>query len=295
MQLQYLKYLLDIEQTNSLSKTAEANFISRQALTKNLHSLEKEIGTALYFVNGKKVFLTPAGRIVTDFAKTTLADEQRMYEKLSQLNIETPTDSSLKILSFSAITNLCTTHILDFFEFSMTPIDISVTVQPTQSLPDVIVSIKECPEDIIFLTISSEILETVLDLLSDSITSHAVLLEDTAAVCYSKDLSYSVVNAQLLNSETFFKNSIFSLIPSQQITFTKTYRNISCDAELIKNLLLNKNTIVYLPHKLAAKTFSFKPNRYIPIPQYKFSHLILFKSEIPFQDNLIIYLKSKLT
>ena len=42
MQLQYLKYLLDIEQTNSLSKTAEANFVSRQALTKSLQSLEKK-------------------------------------------------------------------------------------------------------------------------------------------------------------------------------------------------------------------------------------------------------------
>lgn len=294
MQLQYLKYLLDIEQTNSLSKTAEANFVSRQALTKSLQSLEKEIGTALYYVSGKKVYLTPAGRIVTDFAQTVLTGEQMMHEKLAQLNNETPADLSFQILSFSAITNLCTTHILDYYDIGMAPVDVSVTVHPTQSLPDAIATIKECSENIIFLTISAEVLTTVVDLLQDSITSHAVLLEDTTAVCCSKDLSYSPENIHLLKGDTFLKNSIFSLIPSREMTFTKTYRNISCDAELIKNLLMNKNTVVYLPHKLALKTFSFKPNRYIPLSQYKLSHLVLFKSDIPFQNDLVEYLKSKL-
>lgn len=62
MKLEQLRYLCDIEQTKSLSKTSSRFFISPQALSKSMQQLENEVGASL-------LIRSPSGMTLTDEGK----------------------------------------------------------------------------------------------------------------------------------------------------------------------------------------------------------------------------------
>lgn len=203
------------------------------------------------------------------------------------------TSIPINILSFSAITNFCVSPILNFSKIISKEIDLSVNSISSYSLESSIDLIKTCSETIVILTVSSKIVSYILTEFSNTVVDYDILLEDQSAVCFSKDVPFNEYKQFNRDSE-FFANAIFSLIPSNKLTFSKEYQNISSDAALIKNLLLNKRTAVYLPYKLAQKTFDYKKNRYKILENYEISHLILFKTKLPFQKQLVEHIKSNL-
>lgn len=62
MDIQQLRYYLVSSKKLNFSKAAEELFISRQALSKAIHELERELGEPLFTVNGKRLQLTPFGK-----------------------------------------------------------------------------------------------------------------------------------------------------------------------------------------------------------------------------------------
>ena len=63
MRLDQLRYLRDINQTNSISKTASRFFVSPQALSKSMQQLESEIGATVLVRSPFGVTLTPQGEL----------------------------------------------------------------------------------------------------------------------------------------------------------------------------------------------------------------------------------------
>lgn len=63
MRLDQLRYLRDINQTNSISKTASRFFVSPQALSKSMQQLEAEIGATVLVRSPFGVTLTPQGEL----------------------------------------------------------------------------------------------------------------------------------------------------------------------------------------------------------------------------------------
>lgn len=61
MDIQQLRYFLVISQNLNYRKAADQLFISRQALSKAIHELEKELGEPLFSTNNNKLQLTPFG------------------------------------------------------------------------------------------------------------------------------------------------------------------------------------------------------------------------------------------
>nr|WP_293833964.1 LysR family transcriptional regulator [uncultured Arsenicibacter sp.] len=69
----------------SFTKAAAELYISQPAVTKHIHELETQFGTALFERKGNQIFLTPAGQIVRQHAETIAATYRQMEFDLNAL------------------------------------------------------------------------------------------------------------------------------------------------------------------------------------------------------------------
>lgn len=69
-----IKYFLTTAQYLNITKAAQKLYISQPALSKQLHTIEDELGMELFIKSGKKMQLSPAGKVLyeelRDFDKT---------------------------------------------------------------------------------------------------------------------------------------------------------------------------------------------------------------------------------
>lgn len=64
MELRQLRYFLAVTREQSISKAAEALFITQPNLSRQMQNLEKEIGQQLFIRGTKKITLTEAGQLL---------------------------------------------------------------------------------------------------------------------------------------------------------------------------------------------------------------------------------------
>ncbi len=64
MELRELKYFLAVAREQSISKAAEALFVTQPNLSRQMQNLEKEIGKTLFIRGTKKITLTETGRLL---------------------------------------------------------------------------------------------------------------------------------------------------------------------------------------------------------------------------------------
>lgn len=88
MRLDILTYLLDINETHSITQTADKHFISHQALSKAIHSLEKELKLTLLIRSQHGVTFTPAGVRFLEFAETVLREKESLDKDLAQFHAD---------------------------------------------------------------------------------------------------------------------------------------------------------------------------------------------------------------
>ena len=77
MELRELKYFLAIAREESISKAADALYITQPSLSRQMQNLEKEIGKQLFVRGSKKISLTEAGILLKKRAEEMIA----LYEK----------------------------------------------------------------------------------------------------------------------------------------------------------------------------------------------------------------------
>ena len=64
MELRELKYFLAVAREQSISKAAEALFVTQPNLSRQMQNLEKEIGQQLFIRGTRKITLTEAGQLL---------------------------------------------------------------------------------------------------------------------------------------------------------------------------------------------------------------------------------------
>jgi LysR family transcriptional regulator, transcription activator of glutamate synthase operon len=69
MELKQVEYFLTIVDTGSFSTAADELYISQSSLSKQIMSLEKELGFQLFDRSKRKIVLTPAGEALLAFAR----------------------------------------------------------------------------------------------------------------------------------------------------------------------------------------------------------------------------------
>lgn len=69
MQINQLEYLVDLSKTYSITNTAKRFYITQQAVSNSIKSLELELGVQLLNRSKKGVTFTPEGNLVLKYAK----------------------------------------------------------------------------------------------------------------------------------------------------------------------------------------------------------------------------------
>jgi LysR family transcriptional regulator, regulator of abg operon len=89
MRLQHLHLILALAETGTLRAAGARLNVTQPALTKALHKLEEEFGTALVTRSPKGVRLTPAGELLAARAATAVRELERAREEVAwQLQLE---------------------------------------------------------------------------------------------------------------------------------------------------------------------------------------------------------------
>ena len=85
MQLQQLVYFLAVAGTRHFTRAAELTHVAQPSLSKQIQSLERELGSELFHRARGNVTLTPAGEVLVPFAKRILADVETARLQVHEL------------------------------------------------------------------------------------------------------------------------------------------------------------------------------------------------------------------
>lgn len=85
MQLQQLVYFLAVARTRHFTRAAELTHVAQPSLSKQIHCLERELGSELFHRARGNVTLTPAGEVLVPFAKRILADVETARLQVHEL------------------------------------------------------------------------------------------------------------------------------------------------------------------------------------------------------------------
>jgi DNA-binding transcriptional LysR family regulator len=85
MQFQQLVYFLAVARTCHFTRAAELTHVAQPSLSKQIHCLERELGSELFHRARGNVSLTPAGEVLVPFAKRILADVETARLQVHEL------------------------------------------------------------------------------------------------------------------------------------------------------------------------------------------------------------------
>lgn len=83
MQIRELQLFIHLAQSLHFGRTAEALHLSPSAVSRTLRRLEEEVGVPLFERDNRSVRLSAAGRLFLDYARQTVAEWQRLQERLN--------------------------------------------------------------------------------------------------------------------------------------------------------------------------------------------------------------------
>src|SRR5947208_3532596 len=78
MNLQQLRYVVATVDHQTMTAAADALHVSQPALTRAIRALERELGTALFLRDGRRVLPTSAGLTVVEYARRALQEIDRL-------------------------------------------------------------------------------------------------------------------------------------------------------------------------------------------------------------------------
>lgn len=130
MNIERLKYFLDLTATLNYTETAERFFTTQSNISKQIISLEKELNTILFSREHRKIMLTDAGRALLPYADKILSDHASMLNAL--LPFQNTGCSTLRIGAIPVMTNYNVTGFIA--EFHRQHPDIQLDVSEVESI-----------------------------------------------------------------------------------------------------------------------------------------------------------------
>ena len=84
MNLQHMKYAVEVADTKSINKAAEKLFVGQSNLSRAIKELEAGLGTAVFDRSAKGMSLTPDGEVFIQYARAVLKqvdDIEHLFSK----------------------------------------------------------------------------------------------------------------------------------------------------------------------------------------------------------------------
>lgn len=98
-----IEYFVEAAKCRNLTKAAEKLYVSQQAISKQIQSLEQELGTPLLIRNNKGIALTEAGEICLDNWEKILELQQQTIDKISENIRKKKTQLRVGMIEFASV------------------------------------------------------------------------------------------------------------------------------------------------------------------------------------------------
>lgn len=140
MQTDFLEYLLDLQETKSLSQTAENFYVSHQSVRAGIKNLEQLFGVQLIQCTNKGCILTLAGEMVAEYAVQIFRQKRELEEKLRPYindvmsNTNKKTKKHLTVYILSSIANKKILNFLTDYKNTHNKIDMDIQIVKLESL-----------------------------------------------------------------------------------------------------------------------------------------------------------------
>ena len=283
MRMEQLKYLVDIAETKSMSKTAERMFVSPQAVSQSIKQLETELDTELLVRTNMGVLLTEIGEGVVERAKRMLAEEAQMNQMILASKQQEAEDSvfRVRIGSTSAVTNIVLPSILAGFQ------RINAEVEPRISMVDSLSTLLEQVNegicDIGLVTFNEEELLRQFSQYQGTLDMK-LLAQDELVVVMDRRLHQP--GQEYVTKRDYWKHfrTIYSMIPVENVARDAEDVMVirSNDAEFHRAMMKKAETYVIMP-RLAYQHF-FSSKSYVALPlddvQVKLLHAAIYRKNI---------------
>lgn len=276
MRIEQLIYLADIAQTGSISTTAQRVFLSQQAVSESIRSLERELGCKLLNRSKTGVTLTPKGQITAEHAAAMITQYHAMLSALS--NEEDTTEFTGQILVTSS--PMVTASIMPGVQHYMEKYHPAITLQMQNVFNDLVIkNVVEHKTELGFCYYTT--METAqLDALRARYPTLTIrkLYSNQIVHCVRKDSSYlSQKNAALPiipeeKSIVIYFSADYTTgekLFAQQLEKTAFHYDsflVSDDIALIRDLVLRYDAICAMPELTYRMFFNSREYTAIPFP-----------------------------
>ena len=148
MRIEQLRYLSDLQFTNSISKTANRFFLSQQSLSNNIRQLEKELNVTLLERSPFGVILTKEARELLELSDPFLKQYDELQNQFAlQSNRTDKSVKQIKILVSSVLVSGVLPAAIAAFQKRHSKVRISIR---EASYHEIIPAVKEKKCDIAF-------------------------------------------------------------------------------------------------------------------------------------------------
>lgn len=132
MDLKQLRYFSAVVEQGSISAAARALFMSQPPLSTQVRQLEKELGVRLFERDGRKLTITPAGKLFYDRAQGILESARSAEAELQAFG-----QSGQRIFRLGAVSSICSSDLPEWLRdfFAANPgVRLELTEQDTYAL-----------------------------------------------------------------------------------------------------------------------------------------------------------------
>ena len=136
IQLVQVEGFLEVARRGSVSRAAEALFITQPTLTARLHALERELGTALFLRTPQGMRLTDAGRAWIPFAERALRALVDGRDALEQ--VKSASAGHLLIAAAPAVSTYLLPELLERFVAAHPRVEVSVRTGHSEDVVDLV-------------------------------------------------------------------------------------------------------------------------------------------------------------
>lgn len=273
MRTEQLRYLVDVSETKSMSKTAERLFVSPQAVSKGIKQLENELDIELLMRTSAGVALTKVGESIVKLAKNMLAEEQQMNQLAAKSKRRVQQDNTfpIRICSNSAIINVVLPDIIA--KFSYVNINIIPRIYTVDSAEEVFTDVQSGKSDLGLITYNEEMLFQQFQPYQELLDMD-LLAQDEQVVVMDAHLYHGQETISLEDFHGHFC-SLFSITPVEEHMPSSDLTHVmrSNDADFHRAMIKKANAYVMMP-RLAYQHF-FPGKSYVAIPlEYHYSSML---------------------
>lgn len=277
MNINQVKYFVAIVKHGSFFEAAMEEYISQSSLSKQIKSLESELGVELFNRERNKIKLTEAGNVFLSYAQQMLSLDEEIFEAMNQYKISP--DENINFASIPIITSYNVSRLLADFQNGL-PVNNSIVNYNIMELEqkEIIPLLRTGKIDFAFLRHCN---------LPENKYEMRLFATDEIGLICNKDhplAQRKVIDINDLTNEHILmispKSEIYHICMSELAKYGKE-KNVVATTTRHRNLLTmvrDKAGITFFAKKMV-ENMEFTDLRFIPLAQPIYSNIYIIKQK----------------